>query len=167
MSTNDVPGANPSNSDQLHVGCWAEHSDGSLVLVEGVESDRVVFSVFDMSGDSPVEYRSAMPKKGFEIQFTWNPKDKASIKWTWHDKTQFPWNKIIKDGFKDGARHTSADDLLNAAQRVAKSLRDHGLDVKAETPAKADLAHLQDEIAEKAATKISRRFIDAIQAFLK
>lgn len=34
MSTQDVPGANRANRDQLASGCWAEHEDGSLLFVK-------------------------------------------------------------------------------------------------------------------------------------
>jgi len=33
MSTNDVPGAKAANNDALAMGCWAEHADGSLILM--------------------------------------------------------------------------------------------------------------------------------------
>lgn len=49
MSTNDVPGANPVNGDKLGMGCWAEHQDGSMILVEGTEGNRVIYSIFDMA----------------------------------------------------------------------------------------------------------------------
>lgn len=117
MATNDVPGANPVNNDELHVGCWAEHADGSLILVMGLTKGRVVYSIFDLSTDPPVEYRDAMPEDGFKKDFSFaSGKDK----WTWHDKTEFPWNRVMKD-FKDGSRFASANDLINAAQRVVKS----------------------------------------------
>jgi hypothetical protein len=53
MSTNDVPGARAENHDQLAIGCWAEHDDGSLVLVESTEAGRVIFSVFDLALQLP------------------------------------------------------------------------------------------------------------------
>lgn len=118
MSTNDVPGANPANNDELRAMCWAEHKDGSLILVMSTEGNRVIYSVFDMSMKPIVEYRDAMPEKDFKQQFSW---PKSGDRWTWHDKTPFPWDKIIKDGAKDGLRHVSADEQISAAQRVAKS----------------------------------------------
>ena len=51
MSTTDVPGANPANRDELGVGSWAEHADGSLIFVESTEGDRVVYSMFDVSAE--------------------------------------------------------------------------------------------------------------------
>ena len=126
MSTNDVPGYKDENNDELAMGSWAEHDDGSLILVESTEGDRVVYSVFDMSTTPITEYRDAMPTKDFEKQFSWDPKSKKGIKWTWHDKTAFPWDRIIKNGAKDGLRHASAEDLLTAAERVAKSRKLRG-----------------------------------------
>lgn len=133
MSTNDVPGFNPKNADVLAMGCWAESQDGSLIFVEGVENGRVVYSIFDAAFTPVVEYRDAMPELEFKTAFTWNAdrkvvKDKAAakvpttIKWTWHDKTAFPWDRVIKKGAKDGARFASASDQLSDAQRVADSL---------------------------------------------
>ncbi len=131
MSTPDVPGSNPKNNDQLAMGCWAEHADGSLILVESTEGDRVIYSVFDMGKTPIVEYRDAMPTKGFMDQFSYGKK--SPEKWTWHDKTPFPWDKVIKAGARDGQRFASAEDQLNAAERVAESLRLRGQAFKPET----------------------------------
>lgn len=119
MSTNDVPGAKASNNDVLAMGSWAEHDDGSLILVEAVEAGRVVYSIFDVA-DTPVEYRDSMPESGFKNQFSWKP-GSSGLKWTWHDKTPFPWDRVMRD-FKSGSRRISADDEITAAQRVAESL---------------------------------------------
>lgn len=138
MSTNDVPGADPKNNDQLALGCWAEHADGSLIFVENTEGGRVVYSIFDMSAAPPVEYRHAMPETNFKREFTWDVtgvKGKSKDKWTWHDKTAFPWDRIIKAGFPDGAKAASAEHILSAAARVAESLRLHGAEVAADAVA--------------------------------
>lgn len=120
MSTNDVPGANPSNGDSLGVGCRAEHKDGSLILVEGTEGGRVIFSVFDMAKKPPIEYRDAMPRVNFDKQFSRNLGGNAD-NWIWHDKSAFPWDKIIKADVKDGTKPVSADHVLNAAQEIIES----------------------------------------------
>jgi hypothetical protein len=120
MSTNDVPGANPDNNDELAMGCWAEHTDGSLIFVESTEADRVVYSIFDMSRTPPVEYRDAMPTDTFEDRFS---READEGPWTWHDKTPFDWDRVIKAGVPDGVRAAFADHTLNAARRVADSLR--------------------------------------------
>jgi len=130
MSTNDVPGANPANNDELAMGCWAEHDDGSLILVESTEGDRVIYSMFDLSKSKPVEYRDAMPKAIFEKTFSYDADDDdggaPGVIWTWHDKTPFPWDRVIKAGAEDGPRDVSAEDTLSAAARVAESLRLRG-----------------------------------------
>lgn len=123
MSTNDVPGANPVNNDELAMGCWAEHTDGSLIFVESTEADRVVYSIFDMSRTPPVEYRDAMPLDTFEVRFGY---DGDEGPWTWHDKTPFDWNRVIQAGVPDGVRAAFADHTLSAARRVADSLRLRG-----------------------------------------
>lgn len=120
MSTPDVPGARKSNRDELGSGCWAEHDDGSLIFVEGAENGRVIYSVFDFTDpDHPIEYRDAMKEKDFKKTYSWKPGKKD--KWIWHDKTAFPWDKVIELGAKDGVRYPSADRLLSAAARVAES----------------------------------------------
>ncbi len=124
MSTNDVPGANPVNHDQLAMGCWAEHADGSLIFVESTEGGRVIYLMFDVAKSPPVEYRDAMPEASFKTTFTWGKGSKE--RWTWHDKTPFPWDRVIKNGFPDGEKSVSADDQLTAAERVAESLRLRG-----------------------------------------
>jgi hypothetical protein len=124
MSTNDVPGAKAANNDALAMGCWAEHDDGSMIFVEGVEAGKVVYSIFDLATDPPVEYRDSMVEHGFKTQFTWDPKAQStkSLKWTWHDKTPFPWDTVMQD-FSPGQRHGSAVATISAAARVAESLR--------------------------------------------
>ncbi len=130
MSTNDVPGAKAANRDELSMGCWAEHEDGSLIFVESSEGNRVVFSLFDMAKKPIMEYRTAMPEVNFKKEFTWDPKDKSSIKWTWHDKTPFNWDRIIGAGFQEGMRYASAGDVLSAAQRIAERLNISGHDLQ-------------------------------------
>jgi hypothetical protein len=119
MSTNDVPGAKAANNDELAMGCWAEHEDGSLILVESTEGNRIIYSIFNMSEDPPWEYRDAMPQDGFMDHYSFDGKP-DSIKWTWHDKTPFPWDRIIKEGIKDGTKFACADHLLTAAEKIKK-----------------------------------------------
>jgi hypothetical protein len=155
MSTNDVPGNNPSNNDQLACGCWAEHNDGSLIFVESTEVNRVIYSIFDMAKKPPIEYRDAMTEAAFKSAFSWKGDfdDDDDIKWTWHDKTPFPWDRIIKAGATDGGRMAFAEHTLNAAERVAESLKLHGAAIS------RDIRHRSDRTIRRSATiwdKISR-----------
>ena len=118
MSTDDVPGFNPIHNDELAMGCWAEHEDGSLIFVESTEGNRVIYSMFDLDKDPIVEYRDAMSEKGFKERFSHPNTDK--LEWTWHDKTEFPWDRVMDD-FPAGEK-TSAVATLTAAARVAQSL---------------------------------------------
>lgn len=155
MSTNDVPGANPVNRDELSMGCWAEHTDGSLILVEGNENHQVVYSIFDTSKDPVVEYRDAMDEKGFKSKFSWDPKSQDSIKWTWHDKTSFPWKRVMKD-FDDGPRYASGRDFLSVAARVAESMGLKGKNVDSK-----DVEHRTDKLSPKQ-TKILKKIQENI-----
>lgn len=162
MSTNDVPGANPRNNDSLARGCWAEHKDGSLINVESTEGGRVVYSIFDRATQPIVEYRDAMAEGAFKKSFSWNPKDPASEQWTWHDKTPFPWDLVIKAGARDGARYASAEDHLTAAERVRRSREihhGHAVDPR-------ELETRIDQIGEKA-SRIIRRLQRAIDQLPK
>jgi len=140
MSTHDVPGANPDNNDELAMGCWAEHNDGSLIFVESTEGDRVIYSIFDVSRTPPVEYRDAMPQTTFEDRFG---RDSDHGPWTWHDKTAFPWDRVIKAGVPDGVRHAFAGDTIAAAQRVADSLKLRGEQVT------RDLGHRAETVVRR------------------
>lgn len=158
MSTNDVPGANPKNQDVLAMGCWAEHEDGSLIVVEAVEAGSVVYSIFDVAKSPPVEYRGAMPEQGFKDQFTWKAKGKGSKgktneQWTWHDKTPFPWDRVMRD-FPEGTRSVSATDEMAAAQRVAQSLQLRAGEVQER--------HGITPTMQRAATKIMEGIAEAI-----
>jgi len=156
MSTNDVPGANPIHNDVLAMGCWAEHDDGSLIYVQSAEGGRIVYQMFDLSEDPIVEYRDAMPEQGFKKTFSWDASDPDSEKWTWHDKTPFPWGRVIQHGAKDGVHHASAHDLLSAAARVATSLKTKGREYK-----KGIDDHMMDI---KAKGPVRNRIIDKVQS---
>jgi len=163
MSTHDVPGANPANKDILALGAWAEHEDGSLIFVEAVEAGSVVYSIFDVAQSPPVEYRDAMDEDGFKAQFTWKAKRKGSKsktneKWTWHDKTPFPWDRVMRD-FPAGVRSVSAADDLNAAQRVAESLQ-----LRAEAVRER---HGSSPTFQEAATKLMNRLSDVLGSLPK
>ncbi len=118
MSTNDVPGNNPINNDELAMGCWAAHEDGSLMLVQSSEGGRVVYIVFDLSADPPLQYTDTMAEKAFKRTYSFPDSDD---KWTWHDKSPFPWDQVIDAGVQQGPAYASADALETAAARVAKS----------------------------------------------
>lgn len=139
MSTHDVPGAKATNKDQLAMGCWAEHEDGSLIFVESVEGGTVVYVIFDVAQTPPVEYRDAVAEKSFKEMFSW--KGGKDIKWTWHDKTPFPWTRVIDAGGRGGPGFASADHLMSAAEQVAHSRRMRGKDVDPD-----DYKHLADRI---------------------
>ena len=141
MSTNDVPGAKASNNDELAMGCWAEHKDGSLIFVESTEGDRVVYSVFDVSKDPAVEFRDTMPISGFKSKFSWNPSDPKSEKWLWKDKSPFDWDRVIGAGFADGVKSVHVEHQLNAAERVAQSRAMVGKDVNPD-----DYSHLTEKL---------------------
>jgi hypothetical protein len=132
MSTNDVPGYKEENRDELALGCWAEHEDGSLILVEGVEKGVVVYTMFDTSMDPIIEYRDRMAEGAFKEAFSWRPdlqpiakgkkkKDIVpNIKWTWHDKTPFDWDRVIVGGLQGGMKYADSESLLSSAARVAR-----------------------------------------------
>jgi hypothetical protein len=121
MSTHDVPGANPAHADVLAAGCWAEHDDGSLIYVKGTENDQVVYEIYDVMQEPPVYYQDAMRKDAFERQFSYKQGDVDE--WTWHDKTLFPWGRVMKTFDKPAPMAAAAEDTLSAAARVADSLR--------------------------------------------
>jgi len=122
MSTHDVPGANPNNGDILKVGCWAECED-SLLFVKSAEGDRVIFEVYDLSHEPIVYMQDAMRIADFKEQFTWDRSKKGgkglkAIPWVWHDKTAFPWDKVIKRGLQAGAQVADVEEDLKRADKV-------------------------------------------------
>lgn len=123
MATNDVPGANPANADVLAAGCWAEHQDGSLCYVKGTENRQVVYELYDLAQDQPVYYQDAMREDAFKTAFSWKPVGASKEKWTWHDKSPFPWSRVIRTFDKPRPVMADVHDQLSAAARVARSLR--------------------------------------------
>lgn len=117
MATTDIPGSNPANGDKLAMGSWAEHADGSRLFIEGTEGGLVTYSMFDMSRRPVVEYRDRMGEADFRARFA------ASMAgaWTWHDKTPFPWDEVIREGAQAGVRLAGAADQITLAQRIAES----------------------------------------------
>lgn len=125
MSTNDVPGFNPNNNDDLHGGCWAEHADGTLLYVLGTENHRVLYELFDLSDPKDtVEFRDAMPQKQFEKDFSYDAGNSSSVKWTWHDKTLFPWDRIMKN-FKQGVKPVAAETVIEQADKIKRVRKRH------------------------------------------
>ena len=123
MATQDVPGANPANHDTLAVGNWAEHSDGSLIFVQGTENGRVVFQLYDVAQMPPVYYQDAMTDVDFKAAFSFPPVGKSAEKWTWHNRTPMPWSRVMKGFDKPVPMHADVGDQLTAASRVAESLK--------------------------------------------
>lgn len=132
MSTNDVPGANSANKDELASGCWAEHEDRSLLFVKGTEQQQVVYELYDLAQDPPVYYQDAMREYEFKSSFSFPPVGQSAEKWTWHDKTPFPWSSVMSTFDKPRPVHADVHDQLTAAARVARSLQLRGQAVATE-----------------------------------
>lgn len=126
MATKDVPGANKANNDELKVGAWAEHKDGSLLFVKGLEGDTVVFELYELQATPPFYYQDAMPKPEFEKYFSRPPVGISTISWTWHDKKTFPWDRVMKRLNRPTPVHVDVEDQLSAARKVADSLNIRG-----------------------------------------
>ncbi len=156
MSTNDVPGASAANRDELRAGCWAEHKDGSLIFVKGTEGGRVVYEIYDLSTDPPTRYQDAMLEAGFKNQFSYPPVGSSPDLWTWHDKTPFPWNRVMGK-YKPGVDYASVQDQMTAAARVAESLK-----LRAEEVKRGEYGHMTPETAS-----LGRAIIDKITEALK
>lgn len=153
MATNDCPGANPANADVLAAGCWAEHADGSLLFVKGTEAQQIVYELYDLDQDPPVYYQDAMRDQPFKDSFSYPPTGKSQEKWTWHDKTPFPWSRVMKTFDKPRPVHADVHDTLSAAARVAESLR-----LRAQQIPPSHFEHSADQPARK-----GRAIIDRIQ----
>ena len=136
MATSDVPGANRANQDELAAGCWAEHDDGSLILVNAVSDDRVIFEIFDPAGKAGESVRDEYPVEQFKVDFSWPAN---GDKWVWHDKTPFPYERIMTDRSKSDTaarrlrEEVSAPDGRDfSADRIPvelDQLRDHAADL--------------------------------------
>lgn len=154
MATTDVPGAKKSNRDKLAIGCWAEHSDGSLLLVEGMERGKVIYSIFDMSQEPVVEFRDAMPEEGFKDYFSFDDKRPDMERWLWHDKTTFPWDRVMRH-FKAGYKAPSGLDQVSAARRVADRMKLKGQQLNSsDVSDKVDLVEKVGKVGQIVVSKI-------------
>jgi len=161
MSQQDVPGANSANKDILAAACWAEHEDGSLLYVKGTENGQVVYELYDVSQDPVMNYQDAMREGAFKTQFSFPPVGTSSEKWTWHDKTPFPWDRVMKHINTPTPRHADVHDQLSAAARVAESLRLKGQKLKEEA-----VEHMTERSANRGVAIIDR-LQRAFDAFLE
>jgi hypothetical protein len=98
-----------------------------------------------------------MREEAFKKAFSWKSGEAVTAdRWTWHDKTPFDWDRVIKAGARPGLKYPSAADQLTAARRVAEALK-----LKAHAVAKEGLS---DKKARKLA-RLSRKLEDALAAF--
>lgn len=127
MSSEWVPGSNPANGDKLAIGCWAESGKDSLLFVKGFDPEKkiVTFELYDLSIDPIVAFTERMAEQGFRDVFVKGPgKDQG---WIWRDKSQFPWDRVAKEGARPGMAYASATDQLSAAARLAHALELKGI----------------------------------------
>lgn len=159
MSTQDVPGANAAHNDILASGCWAEHDDGSLLFVKGTENSQVVYELYDLDQDPPVYYQDAMVEDAFKTSFSFPPVGSSPDKWTWHDKTPFPWSRVMKTFDKPRPTHADVHETLSTAARVAQSLR-----LRAQKITEEELGPRAEQVRRKGRS-IMERIERALEAF--
>jgi hypothetical protein len=123
MATTAVPGADPRNLDDLSVGCWAEDAKGtSLIHVIGHEGGSVIFQLYDLEQDPPLFYQDAMLEKEFKGFFSVPPIGTSEVRWTWHDKTTFDWNRVMKRLSMKTPNYADVEDQLTITQKIAQTL---------------------------------------------
>jgi hypothetical protein len=151
MGSHDVPGANKANVDELNIGCWAEHQDKSLLYVKGIEGDTVVFELYDTMHTPPTVYTHALPTVAFKKQFSYPPTGTSKERWLWHDKTTFPWDRVMATIGKPKPEFATAEQTICAAQRIAESLGARAREVSQE-----GTAHEQDIATQKGRAILDR-----------
>lgn len=159
MSTHDVPGANPANADELGMGNWAEHRDGSLLFVKGLEAGKVVYELYDLAEVPPMYYQDAMPEDRFKHYFNHGPAGTRKDDWTWRDKTSFPWDKVMKRLSRPRPQHADVEEQISAARRVAEDLGRRGRRVD-----ERDIAH---RTSSERPRDMLQRFRDAVEEFTR
>jgi hypothetical protein len=125
MATTDCPGYNPANNDKLHAKCWAEHEDGSMIFIKDIdENDRVIYELFDFSDPAhPLAYPHALSMEDFKKTFSSDhKKKKTNITWLWHDRTGFPWDRVMASITRPVPAPANVIDTISAAARMADSL---------------------------------------------
>jgi hypothetical protein len=159
--TNDVPGANKNNADELAVGCWAEADDGSLILVKGLENGTVIYEIFD-SANPDLSFTDAMPEKKFKPFYSYAGAAANKVKWSWHDKTSFPWDRVMKNISRPKPGFSSVEAQMSAAQRVMESLKKMGHDLKGRKLSKETIAHEEEQVYPKGAA-IMQKLAEALE----
>lgn len=168
MSTPDVPGYNPKNNDKLSKGNWAEHEDGSLIYVTDITpKGKVIFELIDLKNrNNPLKYTHAKDLRDFQKSFSYNPKssDIDQIKWTWHDKSPFPWEVVMKQLTNPTPLLPDVMDEPNAATKVAQSLQCRLVETLTEKDA-LEMGGLTKKEGPSTARSIFQRLRDAMNAF--
>ena len=93
MATTAVPGAVKANRDRLAAGCWAEHKDGSLILVNDVAAGKVMFEIYDPSGTPGTTVHAQWDEARFKTEFSYPAIGEQD--WLWHDKSKFPYDRVL------------------------------------------------------------------------
>lgn len=133
MSTFDVPGYRAENQDALASGCWAEHADGSLMVVGSVDADWVRYLIFDPSVSPVGVMADIMHEAEFKETYSRGAPKFQGIDWLWHDKTPFPWGALMSAKPQaSAATHAGRHRSLNAKQmrpeHVRKLIASHGVE---------------------------------------
>lgn len=122
MSTLDVPGYKAEHNDTLAMGCWAEHDDGSLLLVERItEAGKVEYSIIDRSSDPVTEYWGSMPEGLFKRSFSHG--GPVGLGWVWHDKSPWPMERATVPVKLLEAPRSIAAESVDRLERMAYPVR--------------------------------------------
>lgn len=156
MATTDVPGAKAANLDELAVGCWAEDEQKtSLLHVIGTENGQVVFQMYDLTDG--MYYQDAMLEDDFEQEFSFPPTGKSPVRWTWHDKTTFPWDRVMSRFKRPVPQPADVQDTLSAAQKIAKALHLRGRKLtEADVGAQGGTRRSIQDVLERIATSLEK-----------
>lgn len=157
MATSSVPGADPKNFDELHPGCWAEGDDGaSLIYVLGYENGQVVFQLYDTSDG--LYYQDAMIEDEFKAMFSFPPVGTSKDKWTWHDKTPFPFDRVMKRFRRPAPQHADVEaEEESVARKIARRLKIRGRRID-----KSSITAQTNEEAKRAGYEIMDRIATAL-----
>lgn len=114
--------ASPAALERAGVGCWAEHRDGSMAVVEALLNGQVHYLVIDRTGRAIIERWGRIPLARFRRECA--PGGLLADGWAWHD-SPFPAERAYKP-LRDPRRpsDTAAGRVADRAHAIGLALAD-------------------------------------------
>jgi hypothetical protein len=105
-----------------------------------------------------MRYVDAMPIESFNRAYSWRPADPVSVRWVWHDKTGFPWERVLDHAAEDPGHE--ADHVETVAAEPTEILTPEVRSVAAQLAARLQL--IGEELSPEALSHLGGRRVGSL-----